>query len=289
MAELEKRAGIKFSGKNGCVQPSGEDSAVVHPTYRLIRDVIKVIGGLPSVLFDKSVKDRPCGLLCKYGAVGMLICDVLGLPLVPWVLAEPIGKEAAKKDGELSAQIKKAKKAANRKGEDVQEAEAAVARRSVKLPLPTPVEIARSWRLIQNASAPLPSLETPVSLETPLPATDTTQPAASASASASPAPAPVPAPTSEPVMPEGVAYLSESSVEQLKTSEVIGRAIMAAHNLEYWLERQPWPIDADLSDESSDESDSGIDEEAEVNPSPPHAIPRVVSSKPSPTQSSPTH
>ena len=82
---------------------------------------------------------------------------------------------------------------------------------------------------------------------------------------------------------------SESSVEQLKTSEVIGRAIMAAHNLEYWLERQPWPIDADLSDESSDESDSGIDEEAEVNPSPPHAIPRVVSSKPSPTQSSPTH
>ena len=32
MTELEKRAEIKFSGKNGCVQPSGEGSAAVLPT-----------------------------------------------------------------------------------------------------------------------------------------------------------------------------------------------------------------------------------------------------------------
>ena len=148
IAELEKRAGIKFSGMNGCVQPSGEGSAAVLPTYGLIRDVINVISGLPSVLFDKNVKDRPCGLLCKYGAAGMLICDVLGLPPVPWVLAEPIGKEAAKRDAELSAEIKKAKKAAQRKGMDVERAAADVARRSVKLPLPTTQEIAKVWRQI---------------------------------------------------------------------------------------------------------------------------------------------
>ena len=39
---------------------------------------------------------RPCGLLCKRGAIGMLIADLLGLPLVPWVLAEPVGKAAIK-------------------------------------------------------------------------------------------------------------------------------------------------------------------------------------------------
>ena len=45
---------------------------------------------------DRSAERRPCGLLCKRGAVGMLIGDVLGLPLIPWVLAEPIGKAAYK-------------------------------------------------------------------------------------------------------------------------------------------------------------------------------------------------
>ena len=40
MTELEKRAGIIFPGKNGCVQPSGEGSAAVFPTYELANNVI---------------------------------------------------------------------------------------------------------------------------------------------------------------------------------------------------------------------------------------------------------
>ena len=44
----------------------------------------------------------------------MLICDVHGLPLLAWVLAEPIGKSMVKKDQGLSAKKSKAKKAAMR-------------------------------------------------------------------------------------------------------------------------------------------------------------------------------
>ena len=51
----------------------------------------------------------------KRGAYGMLIGDVLGLPLVPWVLAEPIGKEALKKKGEIAGDKKKAKKKAKQR------------------------------------------------------------------------------------------------------------------------------------------------------------------------------
>ena len=40
MTELERRGGIKFSGKNGCVQASGEVSAAVFPTYELANNVI---------------------------------------------------------------------------------------------------------------------------------------------------------------------------------------------------------------------------------------------------------
>ena len=42
----------------------------------------------------------------------MLLADVLGLPLVPWVLAEPIGKAALKLKGVIPGEKKKAKEAA---------------------------------------------------------------------------------------------------------------------------------------------------------------------------------
>ena len=59
-------------------------------------------------LFERHAEHRPCGLLCRYGAVGMLISDVLGLPLVPWELAEPVGKAAAKHKGDIVGLKKKA-------------------------------------------------------------------------------------------------------------------------------------------------------------------------------------
>ena len=96
LAELQRRAGIKFSGIAGAVVASGSGPATTAATFELARDVRKVILGLPAVLFDRSAKPRPCGLLCKLSAAGMLMCDVLGLPLTPFVLAEPIGKEAAR-------------------------------------------------------------------------------------------------------------------------------------------------------------------------------------------------
>ena len=80
----------------GAVVTSEEGLATSAPSYGLVKDVLAVVDALPAELFDRHAEHRPCGLLDKYGAVGMLIGDVLGLPLMPWVLAEPIGKAAAK-------------------------------------------------------------------------------------------------------------------------------------------------------------------------------------------------
>ena len=66
------------------------------PTYGLVQDAAIVVEALPSELFDRHAEHRPCGLLCQRGAMGMLIGDSLGLPLMPWVLAEPVGKAALK-------------------------------------------------------------------------------------------------------------------------------------------------------------------------------------------------
>jgi len=79
-AELQRRADIKFAGKTGAVVSSGRGLATTAPTYGLVKDVTLLVRKLPSVLFDKNLKQRPCGLLCKLGAAGMLICDVLCLP-----------------------------------------------------------------------------------------------------------------------------------------------------------------------------------------------------------------
>ena len=78
--------------------------------------MIGLMEDLPPELFDRWAAHRPCGKLCKLGAAGMLICDVLGLPLVPWELAEPIGKAASKLVAKIPGAQSTAKKAAARKG-----------------------------------------------------------------------------------------------------------------------------------------------------------------------------
>ena len=61
--ELERRAGIKFSGATGAVVASGSEAATTAPTYGLIDDVIETVKGLPPALFDHFAEHRPYGLL----------------------------------------------------------------------------------------------------------------------------------------------------------------------------------------------------------------------------------
>ena len=68
-----------------------------------------MIEKLPPELFARWATHRPCGLLCKLSAAGMLMCDVLGLPLPPFELAEPIGKAAAKLLPKIPGEQAKAK------------------------------------------------------------------------------------------------------------------------------------------------------------------------------------
>ena len=116
---------------------------------------------------------RPCGLLCRAGARGMLLGDVLGLPHMPWVLAEPVGKAALKLSKEIAEEKKKAKRKAKRSGGDQEAAAAAVLRRRVWLLLPSTEEIKATWRQIAKAAAsppapePLPAPEPPRAPEPP--------------------------------------------------------------------------------------------------------------------------
>ena len=99
-----------FSGKTGVVVPSGDVEATSAPSLQLICDVIEVVDALPDELFDRHAEHRPCGLLDRAGAYGMLIGDVLGLPLLPWILAEPVGKAAAKLKKKIPEKKKEVKK-----------------------------------------------------------------------------------------------------------------------------------------------------------------------------------
>ena len=71
-----------------------------------------------AALFDRKAEHRPCGLLDRLGAAGMLLGDVLGLPLLPWELAEPVGKAASKLKKKIPEKRKEAKKRAKRSGGD---------------------------------------------------------------------------------------------------------------------------------------------------------------------------
>ena len=121
LLELKERGGIMFSGITGAAVGSGRGEVTTKPSYGLAEAVIDLMDDLPPELFDRWAAHRPCGMLCKLGAAGMLICDVLGLPLVPWELAEPIGKAATKLKAKIPGEQAKAKKAAGRKGQDTKE------------------------------------------------------------------------------------------------------------------------------------------------------------------------
>ena len=112
---LERRAAVMFSGDTGAVVASGDGLAASSATNALAKHAVDVVDTLQPQLFDRYAEHRPCGLLCRRGAVGMLIADMLGLPLVPWILAEPIGKQAYKLHAAVEKEIKKAKVAAKPK------------------------------------------------------------------------------------------------------------------------------------------------------------------------------
>ena len=272
-AELQLRADIKFSGQTGAVVGSGRGLATTAATYGLAKDVTLLVRKLPSALFDKNLKQRPCGLLCKLGAAGMLICDVLGLPLTPWVLAEPVGKAAAKivdEKDKLKAEVKKAKAAAKRRGISPQEAEAEVLRRRVSLPLPTAGEITAAWRRIEKAAARDAAAQAArAAPPNTTPASDPTAiPAAAAAPAPTPAPADAPAPAPDPAVqiPPGAEAASAELIAELMQSKRVGIAIRAARDLEAFI---PAPKvcskDSDESASKADsETDSEEDEEAEL-------------------------
>jgi hypothetical protein len=96
---------------------------------------------LPDKLFDQRAVHRPCGLLDRYEAVGMLIGDALGLPLMPRrPHALAVGNRARKINPTIAAEMEKARKKARRRGEDESAAAAAALREPVALPLPTAEE-----------------------------------------------------------------------------------------------------------------------------------------------------
>ena len=74
---LKTRGGIMFEGKNGAAILSGikaDAASAEKPTYALCRAAIYVVFNvLPGVLFDPLAQHRPCGVLDRYEAVGMLI------------------------------------------------------------------------------------------------------------------------------------------------------------------------------------------------------------------------
>ena len=188
-------------------------------SYQLCKDVTELMDTLPAELFDRQAEHRPCGLLCKLGAAGMLIGDVAGLPLMPWVLAEPIGKEAARRKKEIPEAKKKAKKKAKRQGADAEAAAAALLRRRVPLDLPTADEIKAAWRKIRRAEQ---------------------------AAARQPAPAPPAAPAAEPPSPlelesraeqaavKGLCPRARDLLEMSQSRAVaaaVGRAWMLAHHI----------------------------------------------------------
>ena len=177
LAELKRRADIKFSGETGAVVASGAGEATSALTYGLINDVIDVIHTLPDALFDRHAEHRPCGLLDRYAAAAMLAGDVVGRPLMPWLLAEPIGKAMVKLKKEIPEAKKKAKRKAKHSSTDPEEAAAAVLRRRVKLKLPSPADIKAAWSQIARAARVAPTPELTPSPEPP-PAPEPCQPPA---------------------------------------------------------------------------------------------------------------
>ena len=176
LQKLKERGDIMFSGATGAAVGSGRGQVTTAPSYGLAKAVSELMEKLPPELFDRWAAHRPCGLLCKLSAAGMLVCDVLGLPLPPFELAEPIGKATSKVKEKIAGEQAKAKKAAARKGQDQGEAAASVLRRAVRLPIPSAADIARAWRELAKATATPPAGDQPAA-EAPAPAPESREPA----------------------------------------------------------------------------------------------------------------
>ena len=92
-AVVAARLETMFSGATGVPVASGESRATSAPSRTLLKDVDMLVDALPSDLFNHRAAHRPCSKLDKRGAIGMAVCDLVGLPLPPWELAEPEGSE----------------------------------------------------------------------------------------------------------------------------------------------------------------------------------------------------
>ena len=220
LPELRERGEIMFSGATGAAVGSGRGQATAAPSFGLAKAVTELMDKLPPELFERWAAHRPCGLLCKLSAAGMMICDVLGLPLPPFELAEPIGKAAAKLLSKIPGEQSKAKKRAARKGADVEEAAASVLRAAVRLPIPSAADIARAWRELAKAAAPPPAADPPAP-ELPTQEASAPEPTPAPAPTAAPAPEPVSAPAPAP-----------ARIKRLCGSREAARAIYSASDVE---------------------------------------------------------
>lgn len=203
---LQALSKVMFSGETGAVVASGIKGGVAameKPTYALARAAHEVVDDLPEDLFDQYAEVRPCGKLDRYAAVGMLIGDALGRPLMPArPFALAIGKKVQKEIKEIPALQSKARKTAARRGLCPEAAAAAVLCQPVKLTIPSAAD----------CTAPLaPALDAP---------------AEPASAPPEPAPAPSESVPSEPAQP-----VTKPPVDLPPTMQM-ARACASAFNLE---------------------------------------------------------
>ena len=237
------RAAIMFSGKSGKPVASyiTEDAAAAEePSYGLVRAAFEVVfHELPDNLFEQYAEVRPCGKLDRYEAIGMIIGDCLGLPLMP---ARPqglaVGKRAIKENGKVPAMMDKARSAARRRGEDTAAAAAAVLREAVTtLPLPSVAEC------IATPAAPTPEPPEPAAPEpapapAPLPEPAAVQPSLLQSRYGTPEPMAWGPPELDvavdppPENARGVAAARER-LERWRHSTLAAKAVVAATQLEY--------------------------------------------------------
>eukprot|EP00966_Prymnesium_polylepis_P202469 4690509-Prymnesium_polylepis.1 len=162
---LKERAAIMFSGKTGAPVASGEDGVAEEPTLGLVKAIVSIVEDLPGNLFNANAAHRPCGVLDRYEAAGMLLGDVLGRrPLLPRgkdSVSQKLGKAMQKLPAEIPAKQAAAKKAAKRRGQDAEEAAAAVLREPVKLTALPPVEDGVPQPPPAPAPAPPPAPQAP--------------------------------------------------------------------------------------------------------------------------------
>ena len=95
-------------------------------------------------------------------------------------------------------------------------------RHAVRLPIPTAADIARAWRELAKADAPLPAAADPPTPEMPMP-----EPSAPESTH-TPAPTPAPAPESAPAPTPAPARIKRLYIKRLIGSREAARAIFEA-------------------------------------------------------------